>query len=62
MPENPILTRDEVLELLTKRAREGSVSAAIALERALRAEPKSAEAWEAELQRFLGQAEEPPGD
>jgi hypothetical protein len=32
---------DGELELLSERAREGSISAAIALERALRAAPKS---------------------
>jgi hypothetical protein len=36
MTEADVLTRQEVLALLSKKAREGSVSAAIALERALR--------------------------
>jgi len=35
--ESKILSHEEVLELLSARAREGSISAAIALERALRA-------------------------
>jgi hypothetical protein len=36
MSEGEILSRDEVLQLLSKKAREGSTSAMIALERALR--------------------------
>ena len=37
MPEkNQILSRDEVLELLSKKAAEGSVTAMVCLERALR--------------------------
>jgi hypothetical protein len=37
MPDEPeILSRNEVLELLSQKAREGSTSAMIALERALR--------------------------
>jgi hypothetical protein len=41
MADKGILSHDEVLKLLSERAREGSISAAIALERALRAIPKS---------------------
>jgi hypothetical protein len=41
MADKGILSHEEVLELLSERAREGSISAAIALERALRAAPKS---------------------
>ena len=44
--EDQILSRTEVLGLLSQKAREGSTSAMIALERALR----------------LGQDEAPPGD
>ena len=36
MTDAEVLTREEVLALLSKKAREGTVSAAIALERALR--------------------------
>jgi hypothetical protein len=36
MSEGEILSRDEVLQLLSKNARDGSTSAMIALERALR--------------------------
>jgi hypothetical protein len=49
MADKSILSHDEVLELLSERAREGSISAAIALERALRASPKSNEDWDDEL-------------
>jgi hypothetical protein len=37
MSENAVASHKEVLELLSEHAREGSISAAIALERALRA-------------------------
>jgi hypothetical protein len=40
MSDQPeIATRAEVLEMLTKKAREGDVDAAIALEEALRVDP-----------------------
>ena len=39
MTDGEVLSREEVLALLSKKAREGSVSAAIALERALRIDP-----------------------
>jgi hypothetical protein len=53
MADKGILSHEEVLELLSARAREGSISAAIALERALRAAPKSAEGWDGELSRII---------
>ena len=53
MAEKGILSHEEVLELLSERAREGSISAAIALERALRAAPKSSEGFEDELSDLL---------
>ncbi|MEK6326302.1 MAG: hypothetical protein AABM66_02100 [Actinomycetota bacterium] len=54
MADKSILSHEEVLELLSERAREGSISAAIALERALRASRKSDEDWDDELERLLG--------
>jgi hypothetical protein len=39
-PQPEIATHDEVLEMLTEKAREGSTSAMIALERALRLDPE----------------------
>jgi hypothetical protein len=51
--QNKIATRDEVLEMLTKKAREGSVSAAIALERALRAGAEQEGSIEDELDRLM---------
>ncbi len=53
MADKSILSHEEVLELLSDRAREGSISAAIALERALRATPKSNEDWDDELSRII---------
>jgi hypothetical protein len=50
MADKSILSHEEVLELLSERAREGSISAAIALERALRAAPKFNEDWDDETQ------------
>jgi hypothetical protein len=35
-PENEVMSREEVLRLLSEQARQGKVSAMIALERALR--------------------------
>lgn len=40
MPDDPIATHEEVLAMLTAEARQGSVSAAIALARELRAAEK----------------------
>ena len=57
MADKDILSREEVLELLSERARDGSVSAAIALERALRAAPRSDENFDDELDRLLRDGE-----
>lgn len=57
MADKDILSREEVLELLSQRARDGSVSAAIALERALRAAPRSDENFDNELDRLLRDGE-----
>jgi hypothetical protein len=48
-----IADRQEALALLSGLARAGKVSAAIALERALRATPKSDEDWDDELSRII---------
>jgi hypothetical protein len=53
MADKSILSHDEVLELLSERAREGSISAAIALERALRATPRFDQDWDDELSRIV---------
>jgi hypothetical protein len=53
------MSHQEVLELLSARAREGSVSAAIALERALRAAPREDEDFDAELERLAGRLNDP---
>jgi hypothetical protein len=50
---NDILTREQALQLLSKKAREGSVSAAIALERALRISPPEQDELEDELERLI---------
>jgi hypothetical protein len=54
-----VMSHQEVLELLSARAREGSVSAAIALERALRAAPREDEDFDAELERLVGRRNDP---
>jgi hypothetical protein len=52
MSDQPeIATRTEVLEMLTEKAREGSIDAVIALEEALRVEPP--DALDDELERML---------
>ena len=48
-----IATRDEVLALLTVKAREGSTSAMIALERALRARDQGEDELDDELERLI---------
>lgn len=48
-----ILNHDEVLQILSQQAKDGSVTAAAALERALRARKKEAESIEDELDRIL---------
>ncbi len=54
MTDTQIADRAEVLQLLTEKAREGSTSAMIALERALRAEQKDRDPLDDELDRILG--------
>ena len=49
--EKEILTREEVLEILSEMARKGSVTAAVALERVLRSDP--AGDFDDELARIL---------
>ena len=49
--EKEILTREEVLEILSEMARTGSVTAAVALERVLRSDP--ADDFDDELVRIL---------
>jgi hypothetical protein len=53
--EDQILSRTEVLELLSQKAREGSTSAMVALERALRARDRDEEESGDELDRILGE-------
>ncbi len=54
MEEPEIATREEVLQMLTEKARKGQTGAMIALERALRvAEVKEREALDHELDRIL---------
>ena len=52
--EKEILTREEVLEILSEMARKGSVTAAVALERVLRSGDPPDD-WDDELARILGQ-------
>jgi hypothetical protein len=49
-----ILTHEETLKILSQQARDGSVTAAVALERALRPEGPGQEDIDAELDRILG--------
>jgi hypothetical protein len=53
-----ILTRNEVLALLSAKARAGSVSAAIALERALRARDHELSDIDDALDRILSEGRE----
>jgi len=48
-----VLTREEVLVILSEQARAGSISAAIALERALRARDREQDDIDDELDRIL---------
>ena len=48
-----VASHEEVMGLLSEKARGGSVSAAIALERALRTAPKSDEDWDDQLRQLL---------
>jgi hypothetical protein len=54
-----VATHDEVMRILTAQARDGSVTAACALERALRAAPIEDEDFDAELERLAGRLNEP---
>jgi hypothetical protein len=58
MTERRILSREEVLELLSAKAREGSTSAMIALERALRARDREQEEVNEIITRILGDGRE----
>jgi len=51
--KQPICTYDEVLEILSAKARSGVTQAAAALERALRRAEKRDEDWEDALARIL---------
>jgi hypothetical protein len=53
--QEQILTRDEVLVLLSEKARDGSTSAMIALERALRLHRPEDDELDAELDRLLSE-------
>jgi hypothetical protein len=48
------LTHDEILDLLSQRAAEGSITAAIALERAIRPSEREKPSVEDELDRITG--------
>jgi hypothetical protein len=51
--DQKIATHEEVLRLLSEQARNGSVTAATALERALRGQPLTDEDLDADLERIL---------
>ena len=55
--EDQILSRTEVLALLSQKAREGSTSAMIALERALRARDRDEDEIGTVLDQILDEAE-----
>ena len=55
--EDQILSRPEVLALLSQKAREGSTSAMIALERALRARDRDEDETGTVLDQILEEAE-----
>jgi hypothetical protein len=55
--EDQILSRTEVLALLSQKAREGSTSAMIALERALRARDRDEDEIGTVLDQILEEAE-----
>ena len=55
MAENDILTYEEVLGFLSQQAREGSVTAAAALERVLRPGPDDDEDMDDELERLCNE-------
>jgi hypothetical protein len=51
--DKEILSRDDVLELLSKKAADGSVTAMVCLERALRYQQDEPDELDAELDRLL---------
>ncbi len=51
--DKEILSRDDVLDLLSKKAADGSVTAMVCLERALRYQPDGPDELDAELDRLL---------
>jgi hypothetical protein len=55
--DNGILSRDDVLELFSKKAAEGSVTAMVCLERALRYQREQPDELDAELDRLLARDE-----
>jgi hypothetical protein len=60
MSEPKILSRDEVLKLLSAKAQEGSTSAMIALERTLRARESEQNEIDETIDRLLGREGEVP--
>jgi hypothetical protein len=54
-----VATHDEVMRILTAQARDGSVTAAGALERALRGARREDEDFDAELERLAGRRNDP---
>jgi hypothetical protein len=55
--QEQILSRDQVLVLLSEKAKDGSTSAMIALERALRLHDPSPDELDAELDQLLERGE-----
>jgi hypothetical protein len=56
-PENEVMSREEVLRLLSEQARQGKVSAMIALERALRAQDREESELDPAIDRILTRGE-----
>jgi hypothetical protein len=56
-PENEVMSREEVLRLLSGQARQGKVSAMIALERALRAQAREESELDHAIDRILTKGE-----
>jgi hypothetical protein len=52
-PQNEVMSRQEVLQLLSEQARDGKVSAMIALERALRAQDREESELDHAIDRIL---------
>jgi hypothetical protein len=51
--EREILSREEILEILSEMAKPGSVTAAVHLERCLRPGDSATDSWDDELERML---------